>query len=98
MMIEIANIQLHYEVHGEGRPIIFVHGWMDDCSVWNSQIESFSEKHKVIVYDHRGHGKSEKPMAGYSIQRLSSDLHSLIQKLELDKFILVGHSMGGMTL
>jgi len=97
MKIKVNDIELFYEVHDEGEPIIFSHGWMCDCSVWNSQIEFFSKKYKVIAYDQRGHGKSDKPKADYSIETLSNDLYSLIQELNLEKVILVGHSMGGMT-
>ena len=97
MKMKVNDIELFYEVRGEGEPIIFSHGWMCDCSVWNSQIEFFSKKYKVIAYDQRGHGKSDKPKADYSIETLSNDLYSLIQKLNLEKVTLVGHSMGGMT-
>nr|QNO54246.1 2-succinyl-6-hydroxy-2,4-cyclohexadiene-1-carboxylate synthase [Methanosarcinales archaeon ANME-1 ERB7] len=64
-------MELYYEAHGDGEPIIFVHGWMDDCSAWDSQIEFFAKKYNVIAYDHRGHGKSDKPKGGYSIQAIS---------------------------
>lgn len=72
-------------------------GCMSDCFVWNSQIEFFSKKYTVITYDQRGHGISDKPKADYSIETLSNDLYCLIEELNLEKVILVGHSMGGMT-
>ena len=97
MKIKVDDIELYYEVQGEGEPIIFSHGWMGESSVWNSQIEFFSKKYKVIAYDHRGHGKSDKPKANYSVGTLSNDLYSLIQGLDLKKVTLVGHAMGGMT-
>ncbi len=97
MKMKVNDVELYYEVYGEGEPIIFSHGWMDDCSVWKSQIEFFAKKYKVIVYDHRGHGKSDKPEKDYSIQTLSNDLYSLIQKLNFEKITIIGHSMGGMT-
>jgi 3-oxoadipate enol-lactonase len=97
MKIKGDDIELYYEMHGEGEPIIFSHGWMCDCSVWNSQIEFFSKNYKVIAFDQRGHGKSDKPKANYSIETLLNDLHSLIQKLDFEKVILVGHSIGGMV-
>nr|QNO56355.1 putative aminoacrylate hydrolase RutD [Methanosarcinales archaeon ANME-1 ERB7] len=97
MKIKVNDVELYYEAHGDGEPIIFVHGWMDDCSAWNSQIEFFAKKYKVIAYDHRGHGRSDKPEGDYSIQTLSNDLHTLIKELKLEKVTLVGHSMGGMT-
>ena len=91
----VAN--LYSEVHGKGEPIVFAHGWMDDCSIWKAQVEYFAKKYKVIVYDHRGHGRSDKPKDDYSIQTLANDLHSLLQDLDLEQVTLVGHSMGGMT-
>jgi 3-oxoadipate enol-lactonase len=98
MKIKAKDIELYYEMQGEGEPIIFSHGWMCDCSIWNSQIEFFSKKYyKEIAYDQRGHGKSDKPQTDYSIETLSNDLYSLAQELNLEKVTLVGHSMGGMT-
>jgi len=97
MKMKVNDIELYYEVYGEGEPLILCHGWMDDCSIWKSQIEFFAKKYKVIVYDHRGHGKSDKPEKNYSIQTLSNDLYSLIQKLNLEKIMIMGNSMGGMT-
>ena len=69
--IKVNDVELYYEMHGEGEPIIFIYGWMDDCSAWNSQIELFAKPYKVIAYDHRAHGRSEKPEGDYSIQALS---------------------------
>jgi len=97
MRIKANDVELYYEQHGEGEPIIFSYGWLDDCSVWSSQIEHFSERYNTIVYDHRGHGRSDKPEGDYSMQTLSNDLHALIEKLGLNDVILVGHSMGGVT-
>jgi len=97
MKAKVADIELYYEVHGGGEPIIFDHGMWDDCSVWNSQIQFFETKHKVIAYDHRGHGRSDKPKGNYSIQTLADDLYSLIQELNLEKVTLVAHSTGGMA-
>jgi len=97
MKMKVNDIELYYEVYGGGEPIILSHGWMDDCSVWKSQIEFLAKKYKVIVYDHRGHGKSDKPKKDYSIQTLSNDIYSLIQKLNFEKITIIGHSMGGMT-
>jgi pimeloyl-ACP methyl ester carboxylesterase len=63
--------------------------------VWNHYIESFARKYKLIVYDHRGHGRSDKPEGNYSIKTLASDLNALTRKLDLGKVTLIGHSMGG---
>jgi 3-oxoadipate enol-lactonase len=95
--VKANGIELYCEEHGEGDPIVFVHGWMEDYSMWSSQIDYFSREHRVIVYDQRGHGRSDKPEKGYSIQTLSDDLYFLTQNLNIERFTLIGHSMGGMT-
>ena len=90
-------IELYYEMCGEGEPIVFAHGMMDDCTVWSSQVELLAKNHTVVTYDHRGYGSSDKPKGDYSVQTLANDLYSLIQELNLEKVTLVGHSLGGMT-
>jgi len=97
MKAKVNDIELYYERYGEGDPIIFSHGWLDDCSVWNSQTKVFATTHTVILYDHRGHGRSDKPQRDYSVQALSRDLYSLIRMLRFEKVTLVGFSLGGMA-
>ncbi|MEE8471455.1 MAG: alpha/beta hydrolase, partial [Dehalococcoidia bacterium] len=97
MKVKVDDVELYYEVRGEGDPLIFVHGLFDDSSVWNAQAELFSADHQVIVYDLRGHGMSDKPKGNYSMQTLADDLHALIQELNLEKATIVAHSMGGMA-
>ncbi len=97
MKAKVNDIELYYERYGEGDPIIFSHGWLDDCSLWNPQTKVFATTHTVILYDHRGHGKSDKPRGDYSVQTLSGDLHYLIQMLKFEKVTLVGFSLGGMA-
>jgi pimeloyl-ACP methyl ester carboxylesterase len=93
----IRDIRLYYERYGNGEPVVFSHGMLDDCSVWKAQTGTFAQQHTVILYDHRGHGRSDKPRGDYSVQTLAGDLNSLILELNLDKVTLVGHSLGGMT-
>lgn len=93
----MGEIELYFEVEGKGTPLVFVHGWTGDHEAWRHQVSHFSKKYRTIVYDQRGHGKSPKPAAGYSISILAEDLHSLVGRLGLSKFVLVGHSMGGMV-
>ena len=100
MKMKIDDVELYYESHGEGKPIVFSHAYLDDCSIWDSQVKHFTKDYNVILYDHRGHGRSNQPKGGegnYSVQVLSNDLHALIQKLNLEKPILVGFSLGGMA-
>jgi pimeloyl-ACP methyl ester carboxylesterase len=97
MKIRANDIEIYYERYGEGDPIIFSHGWLDDRTVWNSQIPLAARNHTVVVYDLRGHGQSDKPIGDYSVQALSGDLHSLVQMLKFEKVTLVGFSLGGMA-
>lgn len=96
--VKVRDISLYYEQYGKGEPVIFSHGMLDDCSVWKAQTDILAQKHTVILYDHRGHGKSDKPRGDYSVQTLADDLNGLILGLNLDKVTLVGHSLGGMTV
>lgn len=97
MKLKANEIELYYKEQGKSSPVVFIHGWMEDHSMWNSQIEYFSKKYRAIAYDQRGHGRSDKPKNGYSIKTLSYDLYNFTQKLNIGKFTLVGHSLGGMA-
>ena len=97
MRTKINDIELYYELHGEGEPVIFSHGWLDDCSIWDSQVEALARKHAVITYDHRGHGRSDSPKGSYAVQVLANDLSALMNRLGLERATLVGFSLGGMA-
>ncbi len=95
MKIKGSDAELYYEQYGDGEPIIFSHGWLDNCSVWKPQVASLAKDHRVIVYDLRGHGGSDKPRGDCSIQTMAGDLSSIVQSLGPGKVTLVGFSMGG---
>ena len=100
MRIKVDDIKLYYESHGQGKPIVFSHGYLEDCSVWDYQVRHFAKDHAVILYAHRGHGKSDKPKVGkgnYSVEVLSNDLYTFMEKLNLEKPTIVGFSLGGMA-
>jgi pimeloyl-ACP methyl ester carboxylesterase len=94
--MKVNNVELYYEVHGEGDAIIFIQGTAVNLNIWNSQIDFFSDKHKVIAYDVRGQGKSDKPLGEYSIQIFANDLYALMRGLKLEKATIVGHSNAGL--
>jgi len=96
--VRVRDIDLYYEQYGQGSPIIFSHAFLDDCSVWKAQTDILAKNHKVILYDHRGHGKSDKPRGDYSVQTLADDLNGLVLALNLDRVSLVGNSIGDMTI
>jgi 3-oxoadipate enol-lactonase len=95
--VKSNGIELFTEVNGDGDPLVLSHGWMSDQTQWKAQVTLLSRHHKVIAYDHRGHGSSDKPKDGYSMTVLAEDIIGLLDALGLDKATIVGHSMGGMA-
>lgn len=96
MYYSVNNINLFVKDEGYGEPtLIFLHFWGGSSKTWNGVTSLLNSKYRCISYDSRGWGKSDKPETGYGIKSLASDTLALIQKLKLDNYILVGHSMGG---
>jgi non-heme chloroperoxidase len=89
-------IDLYYEDHGSGSPVILIHGYPLDGGSWEKQTPALiAAGHRVITYDRRGFGKSSQPTTGYDYDTFASDLRALVTHLELRDFSLVGFSMGG---
>ncbi|HEX2897798.1 MAG TPA: alpha/beta hydrolase [candidate division Zixibacteria bacterium] len=92
-----GDFKLYFEEHGQGEPIIFLHGFTLDRRVWGPQIKFFSASYRVIVVDARGHGKSDAPKTDYGRTFRIDDLLRLFEHLNIKKAHLVGLSMGGST-
>ena len=91
-----GTIDLYYEDHGTGRPVILIHGWPLSSKSWEKQVPALIDAgYRVIVYDRRGFGNSAKPTFGYDYDTLAEDLHKLMTELDLTGATLVGFSMGG---
>ena len=91
-----GSIDLYYEDHGEGKPVVLIHGWPLSGRSWEKQVPALlSSGHRVITYDRRGFGESSRPTTGYDYDTFASDLHQLLTKLDLRDAALVGFSMGG---
>jgi non-heme chloroperoxidase len=91
-----SNIDLYYEDHGSGQPIVLIHGYPLSGASWEKQVPVLlNAGHRVVTYDRRGFGKSSQPATGYNYDTFAEDLHKLITHLELREFALVGFSMGG---
>lgn len=88
------NVKLHYEIKGEGLPVVFIHGFTENHNSFRIQQRVLSKKYKVITYDLRGHGISDRVNYGLSMERFALDLRELIDYLELENIVLVGWSMG----
>jgi len=92
----LTNIDIYYEDHGSGQPVILIHGYPLSGTSWEKQIPVLLKAgHRVITYDRRGFGRSSQPTTGYNYDTFAADLRELINKLNLRDFSLVGFSMGG---
>ena len=91
-----GNIDLYYEDHGSGQPVVLIHGYPLSGASWEKQVTALlAAGHRVITYDRRGFGKSSQPTTGYNYDTFAEDLHKLLNHLELRDSALVGFSMGG---
>jgi len=91
-----SDIELYYEDHGSGQPIVLIHGYPLSGASWEKQLPVLLEAgYRVITYDRRGFGKSSQPATGYNYDTFAEDLHKLVSQLKLRDFILAGFSMGG---
>jgi non-heme chloroperoxidase len=88
-------IELYYEDHGSGSPVVLIHGWPLSGASWEKQTAALLDAgHRVITYDRRGFGRSSRPGIGYTYDTFAADLDKLLRKLNLKKVALVGFSMG----
>jgi non-heme chloroperoxidase len=91
-----GGIELYYEDHGSGQPVILIHGYPLSSASWERQLPVLLQAgYRVITYDRRGFGKSSQPTEGYNYDTFTEDLHKLVKHLSLRDFALVGFSMGG---
>lgn len=90
-----AAIELYYEDHGSGSPVVLIHGWPLSGASWEKQTAALlNAGHRVITYDRRGFGRSSKPGVGYDYNTFAADLDAILKHLELRDVALVGFSMG----
>src|SRR3981189_1419209 len=90
-----ASIDLYFEDHGSGSPVVLIHGYPLSGRAWDRQVPVLLDAgHRVIVYDRRGFGQSSQPTSGYDYDTFAADLNDLMETLDLYEATLVGHSMG----
>ena len=90
------GVSIAYTVSGTGSPVlVFIHGWMCDQTYWAAQAASFSETHTVVTIDLAGHGESGMEREGWPLMAFGADIEAVVEALDLDQVILIGHSMGG---
>ena len=91
------GVLISFDDVGSGHPFVFIHGWAATRRFWHFQIERLSEQYRTVALDLRGHGDSQKQRdLEFSVERMAEDVRELIEHLQLDGFILVGHSLGGL--
>jgi 3-oxoadipate enol-lactonase len=91
----INGFDMHYEVAGEGTPVLFVHGYPFDGSMWQPQVEALSDGARLIMPDLRGCGRSTATPPPYSMDLYADDLKGLLDHLGIERAVLAGLSMGG---
>ena len=96
-LLGLKDVRVHVEDSGgEGRPVVLIHGWPLSGASWKGQVPALrSAGYRVLTYDRRGFGQSDKPKTGYDYNTLADDLAGLIEALALYNVTLVGFSMGG---
>ncbi len=93
------GVNIYYEIDDGPEPaMVFVHGWTANMNFWKEQRSYFMGRNKMVFVDNRGHGQSEKPLEKelYTLDHFVSDLDAVVRDAELDRFILIGHSLGSM--
>ena len=96
-LLDRDGVKIYYEDHGHGPPILLSHGYSATCRMWNGQISALVARHRVIVWDMRGHGESDAPddPAAYSEALTVEDMAALLHRCRIDRAIIGGLSLGG---
>ncbi|WP_353892739.1 alpha/beta fold hydrolase [Proteinivorax hydrogeniformans] len=93
--VKVNDISMYYEIIGEGEPLVLIEGLGYSTWMWYKQLDELSKHFKVIMFDNRGVGKTDKPDSEYSIEMMADDLAGLLRSLNIKKTHILGVSMGG---
>jgi pimeloyl-ACP methyl ester carboxylesterase len=97
--VKVDDVNLYYEIYGQGDPLVLVAGTGISCAPWRvSQVPEFAKHYQVIIYDHRGLGRSDKPDVAYSTELFAKDCAGLMDALGIKRAHMLGHSMGARVL
>lgn len=92
---EYKGQRIHYLDKGQGKAIVLLHGFLETCQVWNDFIDELSQEYRVIAVDLPGHGKSDVFGRIHTMTLMAECVHAVLQNLQIEKCLMVGHSMGG---
>ena len=93
--IDVHGYRRAFRTAGNGSPLLLLHGFGDSSTTWSSVLSLLSRRHLVIAPDLLGHGESDKPRAGYSIEAYACGMRDLLSVLGVERVSVVGHSLGG---
>lgn len=93
--IKIDDVNMYYEIHGEGEPLVLITGLSSDHKTWLPFLPAFTNNYRVLIMDNRGIGKTEYPDDQFSIDDMASDTVHLMEELGIEKAHILGHSLGG---
>jgi len=97
--VSADGVEISYHVEGAGEPaLVFVHGWACDRSHWDAQVEALSPRYKVVAIDLAGHGRSGKNRKAWTIAAFGADIAAVMDREEIRRAVLIGHSMGGSAI
>ena len=94
--VKVNGVNINYEVHGEGEPVVLIGGLGSQMQSWATQVPIYSKHYKILVFDNRGSGLSDKPEEGYTTSDMADDTACLMDELGIKSAHIVGKSMGGM--
>ncbi len=98
-VISFDGVPIHYRVQGSGTPtLFFVHCWSGDQTYWKAQVSHFSSHYRVVTLDLAGHGESGVNRKDWTISAFARDVVAVVDELDLDEVVLIGHSMGGTVV
>jgi 3-oxoadipate enol-lactonase len=97
-IVNVNEIEIYYEVHGKGTPLICIGGFTCNRLMWEDYITPLSAHYQLVLFDNRGSGQTSSPDGPYTIKMLAEDTAGLLKALNLSKCYAIGHSMGGAIL
>jgi pimeloyl-ACP methyl ester carboxylesterase len=94
-VLSANDLAVYYELHGQGEPLVFIHGLGSSTRDWEAQVPAFAGRYQVLTFDLRGHGRTAKPPGPYTVPQFADDTAGLLRALELPPAHIVGLSLGG---
>jgi pimeloyl-ACP methyl ester carboxylesterase len=98
MIVEVNGVRLAYDDRGAGTPIVFLHAFPLNRTMWAAQESTLSQRFRVITVDLRGHGESDAPLWRYTLDQYADDVNALLDHLSIQRAVMAGLSMGGYVL